>query len=67
MKNFMIKIKSIVFWATCILGGCSAIFDEELRDFPFIFQIRIIILIFAILTVISGVISLISNTKKKID
>ena len=47
-----------------ILGGCSFIFDKELKKFPLIFYIRCTILVFAIIVVIGGFLELIRKLKK---
>jgi hypothetical protein len=61
MKKLGDKLMIPVF----ILAGCSFIFDEELKNFPFIVYVRWLILILAILLVISGIFHFFDKKSKK--
>lgn len=65
MKKIIIKLGNILLIPTCILAICSFLFDKELVNFPFITEIRFVILISALLLVFSGILQLLDKRSKK--
>jgi hypothetical protein len=65
MKKYIIKLGYKIMIPVAILAGISFVFDKELSGFHWVFYARCILLIFAILLIISGILEFIDKYLKK--